>query len=329
MHNTQTAAYLIAAALLATQANAMWYENVTMGHWDPSNTIQVARTVKCDVTRMTKGGETCAQIGAAIGLDAHSVAVLNPLTNCTAPLPPKQILCLDPGAVEAELSCNVLYTLTADDSCAGLQATFSVSATDFKIINPNATCATGDSVCLSGEFGVGKATVAYGGAPSVPAHGLNVTRIETCLATATLDKDTNCADLAMTYPPLSVTNLVAWNTNIDCWNLKKGDSICVRTSASPVNSIVTRASTTTILPGATKTIGTAAAATKTVLLTSGTSSAPPSIAPSPSAAEKTTTTSTTTTTTTPTTTTTTTTTTSTTTTTEPSISLPFSNWLFC
>ncbi|KAJ3077016.1 hypothetical protein HDU98_009417 [Podochytrium sp. JEL0797] len=130
--------------------------------------------------------------------------------------------------------CMLTYTnpvQKALDLCSSLEAVFGLASADFGSLNPTIACATGISstqtVCLEGIISGNQ----LGGQKPAPVNStLSPTHpIDGCLRNATVSATDTCITLA-TQNVVTISELAAWNYNLDCWNLPTNASICVNST---------------------------------------------------------------------------------------------------
>ncbi|KAI8608152.1 hypothetical protein BC830DRAFT_1156530, partial [Chytriomyces sp. MP71] len=191
--------------------------------------------------------------------------VIAPVETSSAPQP-------SPSTV-----CSGAYTNTLPnqqpDLCASLQSAFDLSPKDFAALNPSIECNDGiggKSVCLQGQVN--------GVNMTMQPRSVNLTAthpIDSCTKNVTLGVADNCVSVA-TQNSVTITQLVAWNYNLNCWNLTSVENLCVAAPVSPsvvLPFIATQANNT--VPMSNNTVTTSSATSTTVSTTTTTTESEP------------------------------------------------------
>ncbi|KAJ3074302.1 hypothetical protein HDU98_011566 [Podochytrium sp. JEL0797] len=226
-------------------AHAILYEGAN-GHWSPHFSNQnIKEIVECTFTYETETSDTCGSIAARNSMSLSVFQSMNPTVSCgnDLPLPANQLVCVPGDSSESSTPpCLFSYTLQNGDTCDRVAQLFGLSPTDRLLMNPTLDCAdtsayVGQSLCLENA--------------SMGGPGKNVVRqivpSSACSATALVSVNQTCVEVSSAYK-VSVSQLGAMNTGMNCWNLGVGNQICVAiftTTSTLLSAPATSTSTST------------------------------------------------------------------------------------
>ncbi|KAJ1558828.1 hypothetical protein HK405_012895, partial [Cladochytrium tenue] len=168
---------------------------------------------------------------------------LNTFLDCSS-LTAGQLVCTAvnegdaPNALGDMSNCLANYTLVADDSCEAVSVEFDLTVTQLLSLNSYLDCTAivADTVvCVEGYPSDSTSLVGGTGSSNKTANVL----VSDCTKVVTLTSDDTCLSLANAND-ISITDLYEWNSNLDCWSLVAGASVCV---AAPEGSSVRNGTT--------------------------------------------------------------------------------------
>ncbi|KAI9351162.1 hypothetical protein DFJ73DRAFT_379663 [Zopfochytrium polystomum] len=235
-------------ALLAVQIERVVARNINSpGHFRP-NLDQNSKAVSenCASSRIVTATDTCVSLAEELGITYYKFKQLNSFIDCNN-LPVGQAVCADIEAQQSpknalgDLSqCITNYTLSASDSCGPIAAEFGLTSQELLNLNIYLDCTSivaGTIICVKG----------YVDTKLVPAESNSTTSassvipVQGCLQNTTVSSAENCITLTSRYN-ISVTDLYNWNLNLECWDFKDGDKVCVK---APTGTIINHSSTAT------------------------------------------------------------------------------------
>ncbi|KAJ3223658.1 hypothetical protein HDU81_009045 [Chytriomyces hyalinus] len=135
------------------------------------------------------------------------------------------------------VSCSGVYSNLGNhtDNCSSLESAFRLSASDFMALNPAINCANGitnTTVCFAGTIGENVFSGAAGRVTAVNNTLAPTHPIEQCTRNINIGDSETCGSISSKFQ-VTVTQLAAWNFNLNCWNLTVGSGFCVDSSVSP------------------------------------------------------------------------------------------------
>ncbi|KAI8609530.1 hypothetical protein BC830DRAFT_1150063 [Chytriomyces sp. MP71] len=274
----------IVLAMIATTARVRADARSLTGNISPNATgSSYTAVVSCSTTFHVPSngdGMSCEAIIASVGLTDTTLAELNPSLNCSETVAPDTFLCtsLPKGDKAPTVACQLSYEAAGAESCDAISTAFDLDPVAFALLNPGIACsslAARTQICLEGTLSTG--TYLLGGPPP-KFSPIAVSHDTSCNSFASVSSPTACLDIAKSAR-VSITNLDAWNTGLNCWSLKQNDTLCTAVgSVSTTNSI---SITTTSTATSTTTSTTTFTSTSTTISTKH-SASPPSIPSSPS-----------------------------------------------
>ncbi|KAJ3191683.1 hypothetical protein HK101_007510, partial [Irineochytrium annulatum] len=219
---------------------------------DPS-TRQVVES--CMWRYIVAPNDDCTTIAASQGISPLLLVQNNPRLDCND-LHAGHILCLSPTANPLSLSggdiqvgtaadnrtftCTQVYTVAANDTCASVAKTHSISQVYLNKINPDVTCfkglAIGAQMCVYSTLNPGQYPDPVR-APTAPPTAISDCTVKVPILLNYTSCDDVVAQFNVTYG-LTILNLLKMNKRINCVYLNDniGAPICVQSPSYPPNA---------------------------------------------------------------------------------------------
>ncbi|KAJ3391297.1 hypothetical protein HDU84_006213 [Entophlyctis sp. JEL0112] len=220
------------------------------GHYNMHlSSAAIQTSIDCLYTYQTVSGDTCSSVAAAYSMLPQTLSVLeqmNPNTTCGngVKLAADQLLCVssptDSANTTAAVTCEVAYNAKQSDTCSGIYGAFELSSTAFLQLNPQIDCVDspqlgGQTICVEGSQEIGGTIVNYGGPTQNQTTNEAIVIIDSCVNSVVLSSSSTmanhtCVEFLNFYSNISATELVNWNTNLNCWNISQysGQRLCIR-----------------------------------------------------------------------------------------------------
>ncbi|KAJ3378410.1 hypothetical protein HDU84_007574, partial [Entophlyctis sp. JEL0112] len=274
------------------------------GHYNARlSSSAILATIDCVYTYQTAAGDTCGSIAANYAMARSFIspaafATLNPDITCgnDVNLPVDNLVCVSSAAdagsassttgsstdgTNTTLSCTVGYVLRNGDVCDSVAAAFGLSSSLRFELNPHLDCSdtnvfVGQELCLEAVGNSTTGTIIVGGPQTASKYSGAVDMVEGCTDSVVLNStaDPSCLAFVASYSNITITELAAWNSGIDCWNTtaNAGVTVCIhadsslQTTSTNNATVVTTASETTAHTSASLS-STAGKATSTIIAT--------------------------------------------------------------
>lgn len=201
-------------------------------------------TSGCTKTYTVASGDSCWQIATNNGLQEPVFESYNPGIDCTA-LQIGQVVCVNTGSVASTIAtttttkttatttlatsvpssstfvCSKTYTVISGDNCYAIATNLGMAEPVFESYNPGINCAllqVGQVVCTGGSYTTATKTSTSATATPTSTYG--------CTKTHVIGSTEYCYSIAQNAN-ISLDQLLSYNTNLSCNNLKPGTSLCV------------------------------------------------------------------------------------------------------